>query len=181
MRGIITTFCILTLLAFNLVSCTDRHKVRKQMVEFMNNEIILPDGLECICDREITTFDKGTLKSTLFVMYCDSMECSSCRIAHMMDMYPLYDMADTSEFSVLTIFSPRADEVDDVRLQLMTAGHQIPILVDTEGMFRSMNRHIPSDNRFHSFLLDGSNKPVFVGNPLASSQLLELFRNCLEK
>lgn len=59
MRGIITTFCILTLLAFNLVSCTDRHKVRKQMVEFMNKEIILPDGLECICDREITTFDKS--------------------------------------------------------------------------------------------------------------------------
>mgnify|MGYP003538674402 FL=1 len=89
----------------------------------MNKEIILPDGLECICGREITTFDKSTLKSSVFVMYCDSMECSSCRIAHMMDMYPLYDMADTSEFSVLTIFSPRADEVDDVRLQLMTAGH----------------------------------------------------------
>lgn len=38
------------------------------MVEFMNKEIILPDGLECICGREITTFDKSTLKSSVFVM-----------------------------------------------------------------------------------------------------------------
>ena len=44
-----------------------------------------------------------------------------------------------------------------------------------------MNSRCSSRSRLHSILFDGSNKPVFVGNPLTNSQLSELFRSSLEK
>ena len=34
--------------------------------------------------------------------------------------------------------------------------------------------------RFHSFLLDKEGHPVFVGNPLASDRMMELFKEALE-
>ena len=33
--------------------------------------------------------------------------------------------------------------------------------------------------RFHNFLISPDNRPVFVGNPLASGKLYELFQNAL--
>lgn len=89
--------------------------------------------------------------------------------------YPLYEMADTVGFPVLTIFSPRADELEEVRLKLMKANYSFPVFVDVNGSFSENNGNIPFDRRFHSFLIDSCNHPVYVGNPMSSDRMFELF------
>lgn len=54
------------------------------------------------------------------------------------------------------------------------------VYVDYSGSFAETNMSIPEDNRFHSFLLNKEGRPVFVGNPLASDRMMELFKEALE-
>ena len=89
-------------------------------------------------------------------------------------------MADTCEFSVMTIFSPKNEDLEEVKFQLSLANHQEHIYVDTYGTFSILNQCIPSDQRFHSFLLDDIGKPVFVGNPLVNTKLMEVFIKTLQ-
>ena len=159
----------------SFISCGERAIIKRTMSEFVNTEVIIPNDLDCIYDRQITKINKDTLKPLQFVIYYDSLECSACRVSHIVDIYPLYDMADTSSFSVITIFSPKNHEISDVKNQLKIANHPIPIYIDSEGTFSQYNKFIPSDHRFHYFLLNENNRPEFVGNPLSSTQLLKLF------
>ena len=179
MRSYIRLICYLYL-ALISTSCVEQRKVRKIMSEFVETEIVIPDDLECIYKRNISGIRKDTLKPNKLIVFYDTSDCSSCRISHLIDLYPIYDMADTSGFSVLTIFSPKPEDVKDVILQLTIADHLMPIYVDATGEFNRLNQNIPSDLRFHSFLLDENNKPIFVGNPLSSYKLLELFTETIK-
>ena len=151
------------------------------MTDFMGSVIVIPDDLECICSRRIGNINTEDLKPARFIVYYDSLGCSSCRISHLADIFPLLDMADTSDFSVLTIFSPLQEELEDVRLKLMVADYDFPVYVDVNGTFGKLNRCIPTDVRFHEFLLDEMGKPLFVGNPTSNEQLSELFTRVLSK
>ena len=163
-----------------LSSCSERHKLRRTMSKFVQTEIQIPDDLECVYNREVTIINKDTLKPYKLIVYYDSLDCSSCRISHIMDLYPLYEMADTCEFSVMTIFSPKKEDLEEVKFQLSLANHQEQIYVDTYGTFSILNQCIPSDQRFHTFLVDSNGKPIFVGNPLSSMQLAEIFQNIIQ-
>ena len=143
-------------ICLTIVSCTDRQKVKSVMIDLRESQIVIK-----------------------FIIYYDSLDCSSCRISHLVENYPLYEMADSCGFSLITIFSPRANEVEDVRLQLMLTHSPIPIYLDANASFRRQNSSIPSDMRFHNFYVGHDNHPAFVGNPLASDELYELFKKAL--
>ena len=180
MKHIIRSIAFFTCMCLWASSCTERHKIKKALVEFTKSEIVIPSDLECINNRQITKINIDTLKSLKFIVYYDSLECSSCRISHLVDIYPLYDMADTCNFSVITVFSPKLSEVSDVQNQLRIANHPIPIYVDVYGTFRQLNNNIPSDGRFHYFLTDKDGVPKYVGNPLLNRKLEDLFVYNLE-
>ena len=170
-------FVIFSCLA--MVSCTERQKIKSMMADFMNTKVLIPNDLECICRREAKMIDLESIKESRFIIYYDSLDCSSCRIDRLEENLRLYEIADTSGFSLLTIFSPRVDELEEVRLRLMLMNLSIPIYVDVNGSFRRLNAAIPSDLQFHNFLVDPDRHPVFVGNPLASNKLSELFQEVL--
>lgn len=168
---VITSLLLLTIIS----SCVERRKVKDIMLEFVSSDIIIPDDLDCIFNAETSASYIDTLKSNKLIIYYDSLDCSSCRISHLFDLYPLYTIADTSDFSVMTIFSPKKSEVENTRFQLMLINHTIPIYLDKNGSFAQLNNCIPADQRFHSFLIDENAKPVFVGNPLSNIRLKKIF------
>ena len=168
-------------ICLTMASCTERQKVKTMMMDFMKTEIVIPDDLESICGHEVKTIDRDSIKGSLFIIYYDSLDCSSCRIGHLAENYPLYEMADTSEFSLLTIFSPRKEDLKEVRLQLMMTNSPVPIYLDVNGSFRKRNSSIPSDLRFHKFFVSPDSHPAFVGDPLASDTLYELFEKVLNQ
>lgn len=170
-KHIVFTGCMLLLLS----SCSERHKLRRTMSKFVQTEIQIPDDLECVYNREVTIINKDTLKPYKLIVYYDSLDCSSCRISHLMDLYPLYDMADTSNFSVITIFSPKKENLEEVRFQLKITDPLAPTYIDPSGSFAKFNQCIPTDIRFHTFLLNENGRVIFVGNPYMSVNLKELF------
>ena len=181
-KNIISINKISLILAFSsllLCGCAER-QTRKIMKDFIRAEIVLPGDLHSIANRNMSTESLFPKIPTL-IIYHDSLECSTCRISHLMDYAGLYEMADTSGFQIVTVFSPRQEEYDEVLRQLMVHNFPYPIYIDFNSSFRNRNASIPEDPRFHSFLIDKDGHPVFVGNPAASDDLWKVFEKTLAK
>lgn len=174
-KNIVLTGCIL----LSLSSCSERQKLRKTMSKFVQSEIQIPDDLECVYNREVTIINKDTLKPYKLIVYYDSLDCSSCRISHLMDLYPLYDMADTSNFSVITIFSPKKENLEEVSFQIQILDPTIPVYIDRLGSFAQFNQGIPLDVKFHSFLVNNDDIVVLVGNPLYNENIAGLLNKII--
>lgn len=166
------TICLCTV----FMSCGEHHKVKRMISDFSASEIILPEELECIYKKQVRPIVKDTLKPYKYIIYYDSYDCSSCRIAKLTDNYPLYSFADINKISVLTIFSPDEGELDNVMRQLIISDLDIPIFVDVNKAFQKQNPSIPRDMRFHYFLLDNDGKPLLIGNPITSDKIMRLLQ-----
>lgn len=172
----------IVVLYLSLISGCARHRISKELRDFSRATVAMVDGMQSVCHRNISSsvWDNSNNKIR-FVMYHDSLSCSSCQISHLNDYLYIYEKADTMSFEVLTIFSPRQDEYDEVIKRLMILDFPYPVYVDFDGSFRRANLCIPEDARFHSFLLNKEGHPVFVGNPIASDSMSSLFDRALEK
>jgi hypothetical protein len=170
---------VLTCLVF--ASCSKKTEIRRQMKKFTAATVVIPDNMDCINGLSVKKYVEKTKKAKL-ILYYDTLSCQSCSIHHIVQMEPLFDRSKKSgKFDVLIIFSPKSDECANVITDLVTLDYNFPIYVDTYGSFRDENKCIPLDIRFHAFLLDKNGHPIFVGNPLDSNPLNDLFEKALKK
>ena len=148
---------------------------------FMGETITVPSDLVRIVDGKASAC--GHLPAVpVMVFYHDSLSCSSCQISHLADIQSIYELSDSlGTFEVMTIFSPRLEEYDQVLRDLEIREFEYPVYLDVTGSFVSPNGCIPSDRRFHSFLTDSDRHPVFVGSPISGDRLWELFEQALER
>ena len=165
--------CVLLLLS---VSCKNRQDLEKTLSGFVQSEVIVPDDLDGVYGRRVSSIVLDSLKSYKFIVYYDSLDCMSCRMAYLGELEPLFDLAkENGEFSPVVIFSPRMEEVEELKAKLVASNLAFPVYIDTWGSFAACNYCIPSDELFHGFLIDGSGTPVFVGLPYKSDSLRRLF------
>lgn len=116
----------------------------------------------------------------VLILYHDSLSCSMCKISHLSDLSCVYALADSlGTFEVMSIFSPREEEYDELMKNLIYRDFEYPVYIDFSGSFRRRNECIPEEDLFHSFLIDRNGHPVFVGNPGASDDLWNLFNKAL--
>ena len=86
-------------------------------------------------------------------------------------------MADSLKtFQVVVLFSPKPEDVPHVIRALSEREIGFPVYVDYDGLMPATL--IPTDQRFHSFLLYDKH-PVMVGNPLSSKALMSVFTKTL--
>lgn len=175
---------VLSLTAFAClsISCNSKKtEIRKELGEFTKATVTIPDNMDCIDGLNVKEY-KDTTKKAKLVIYYDTLSCQNCSISHLSQMEPLFERSRKSgAFDVLIIFSPRPEECANVTTEIATLEFDFPVFVDTYGEFRNNNKCIPTDDRFHSFLLDKEGHPIFVGNPLDSKQLETLFTNIVNK
>lgn len=163
------------------VSCGERRRLRTELTDFRKSEIEFPGDMEVCNAGNFAMAD--ALDDDMFrqIVYYDSTECTGCRLSRLMELAPLYELAARDgRFEVVTIFSPKEDEVETVRVQLLVQDVGFPVYVDTYGSFSRLNGEIPPDTRFHSFLIDGNGHPVMVGNPAESDAMKEILLEILD-
>ena len=179
MKYLFKSFYALIFVCLSLSSCSENHKIKKTMIEFMKTEIILPASMTVVNGKEVELADLNSLHGNRLIMYVDSMSCSSCRIGHFTDALPLYELSDSlKNFSVMAIFSPEQSKLVDVEMQLKLLDFPYPIYIDTKREFAMMN-DIPADKRFHDFMISKDGRVKYVGNPLNGEQLMLVFKNTL--
>lgn len=173
-------YLILILILLSSVSCSERYKVRRMMRDFTKSTVVIPEDLEYVYKREIRDIDFNELSSNKLIIYYDTLDCVSCKVSHIVENQALFDMADTCDFSVLLVFSPRFEDMDELRSHLMMSGHKFPVYIDVNHSFCAENPQIPADVRFHSFLINEDGFPYFVGNPMSDDALFKLFISVID-
>lgn len=73
---------------------------------------------------------------------------------------PLIKKARTAKKGIDYVFivAPKPSEMDDINLELSITDLKSSIYLDTAYIFRKENPSIPSDRKYHSFLLDKNGK-----------------------
>lgn len=166
--------------AFLTASC-GHASLAHQLKSFSKETIVIPEELTEVRGHNVSRIS-DTRKEFTFVTYFDSLSCSRCQIVHLSDFTDLYEVADSvGVLDFLVVFSPRDEEYDEVVKELVLNDFPYPVYVDYGGSFRKANACIPEDSRFHSFLLDRDGHPAFVGNPVASRKLWDLFEKALDR
>ncbi len=169
--------CLYMLLAFSLLSCSE-YRISKQLNEFRKVTITIPEDLLMVSGQSMGMLGAASDGLTL-ILYYDSLSCSTCQISHLSELQHLYDFSDSLGVSVMSIFSPKPEELETVINEVRIRDFPYPVFIDGTGTFREMNRTIPADSRFHSFLLDSERHPIYVGNPSSSNQLWDLYKEVI--
>lgn len=178
-RGTLTSVFVIIIASIIVSSCSNRFRLKATMKEFVKEEIIIPDNLYVVANRNYCKADFQNLDDSRLIIYIDSLSCNTCRITHLLEMLPLYEFSEEDgRFSILPIFSPKTDDLQDIERQLLLLDFPYPIYVDVFSEFAQKN-NIPVDNRFHNFLIDEVGKVRFVGNPIDNEQLRSIFINTL--
>jgi len=179
MKHIVIRNAVSAVILCAVLGCSQQ-SLRREMKEFMSNEIALPVELTEIKDGHMRSVKMTTDEPMLIVFYGKD-ECSSCAINHLNDdLSGFVDIEQSGKCKVVILFSPSEDDQLDVQDQIREQKFPFPVYVDLYGDFYRINKDFPSDRRFHSFLLGNDAHPVFVGNPLHGKKLYKVFEKVLK-
>ena len=154
----------------------ETRKVIQMLRSFEESSIDLPDNLLKI-EGQNSSFCQIDLSLPTIVYFHGKDECTDCAINHLPDKTPMFQMADSLKtFQVVVLFSPKPEDVSHVIRALSERETGFPVYVDFDGLMPATL--IPTDQRFHSFLLYDKH-PVMVGNPLSSKALMSVFTKTL--
>lgn len=170
---VLTLSCIL--FPILIVGCKDEKKqVEKNLEQMMSQPVSL--GLEKMQCRRAPLKDNGSLYK--MVVYIDSAECTPCSLSKLRFWNPLIKKARAAKKDIDYVFivAPKPSEMDDINLELSITDLQNSIYLDTAYVFKEKNPSIPSDCKYHSFLLDHKNKIKFVGSPILNKKILKLYK-----
>ena len=160
-------------------SCGNHYAVAKEFRKMLGNTIHFPDAIVRIPDDGLST--EGLINNGLpkLVIWIDSTECSSCRIGNLYEYEELYRQSRDSGFEVVIMFSPREDEYCDAMHMVGLRHYAFPVYFDSDNSFGIANK-IPSDRRFHAFLLHCENRVCFIGDPTSTAKLNSLFGEAMK-
>ncbi|MBR4973945.1 MAG: hypothetical protein IKY60_00005 [Bacteroidales bacterium] len=172
----------ISIVMYIISSCNSEHrKIRQTLRNFSKLEISIPDNIQCIYNKTISAIKVDTMHSYKFIIFYDWNECSSCKLSAIKELIPIYKTAYQNNCSVIMIFSPHQTYAESLISEVFYQNIEIPIYIDTENTFKLINPEIPSDPRFHYFLIDDKHHPIFIGNPISNKELWDLFTETLRQ
>ena len=171
----ISILYITTLLAILIIF---KVSLVRNYMKLQRQKIVFPEEMICIPD-DIESPNLNALRKPRIVIWVDSTECSSCRIGRLYEYEELYQQGRNEGFDVLVLFSPRADDYCEVQHLVKVHHFSFPVYFDADNSFGEFN-NIPSDKRFHAFLLDRDNCICFIGDPMLNLKLRNLFNDAIQ-
>ena len=176
------------LICIILLSCNSTDKIKREYEQIVSDTICL-----CLNQMLAVSYDDDDIahvksncmsnRTKKIVVFADTTLCTSCYIKQMPNWYNLINFVkrkygDSVEFCF--IINSREQELEDILRTLKYVGFDYPSFVDTLSVFRKVNKNIPDNNLFHSFLLDESNNVVMVGNPQQNPKIKKILFKYLE-
>jgi len=165
------------------VSCHDNSKLSEEVALFRQRPVILTmhKGV-MINGKENTIVDKNQ-QCLKYVVYNDSLDCTSCAInkMYLWNDFIEYAKPYNGRLKYFFIYSPSKKNCKNVEFILKNGNFNYPILLDTLNEFAKLNPHLPKNRVLHTFLLDDDNKVILVGNPLYNGKIEKMFYKIVEE
>ncbi|MDR2139631.1 MAG: DUF1573 domain-containing protein [Tannerella sp.] len=146
----------------------------KTVAEWQGREIVFPDGLV------FTRLGKDTVTSLLpasgykVLSYTDSLGCTGCKLqlSKWKEFIAQTDSLTGNTVPFLFFFHPKDSR--ELHYMLKRDGFDAAVCLDLDDRLNRHNR-FPSNIAFQTFLLDGANRVVVIGNPVHNSEVKELY------
>lgn len=175
---------IFALVLLSLYSCKDKN-IENNIKQLMSCPIELTSNLQCIAN----IYDTATITSNTdeayarMIIYFDSTGCGSCKISRLYEWERFVKLSKQSNdnFKLFFIFSPSKQNKDELLLSLRGNNLKHPMILDEDNVFAAKNKHIPQDERLHTFLIDKNNNVVVVGNPINNETLYKLYIKAIQE
>lgn len=172
------TFISLGLSIFSLNSCNSRlSEQRDAVAALVNTEIVLPNDISCSIMGEPVKFDIADADYTI-ISYIDSSDCMQCKMKLFSWNHVINELKSAEDVEVkflMILNSPQTQNIDNIIKQ---ENFWHPISFDSIGAFEAANS-LPKSNIYHTFLLDGENRIIAVGNPAINPKIRQLYKNII--
>ena len=177
------TYRFFVLVCFFLCGCS-QGQIKKEIRDIINATIQFPQQLNIVQQEKDSLISSSYIdqKNIKLVFYNGPQQCSTCSINRLKEdgkIFSLYQQ-NLNDLIIVVLYSPAYKEYKSLIANLKLDSLFFPVYVDIKSSFDQLNPIIPSDSRYHTFLLDKNNKVVLVGNPLASDAMWDLFRKTLD-
>lgn len=156
------------------ISQTDN--MQMSVMEWSGKEFLLADTIKYKIDSRQK--DSVNLSDYYIISYLDSTTCTSCRIRAFKKTINELEEETGKQIRSLLIIDSRT--LDDIPYAMEQGNYNYPYLIDNDGYYSEIN-NIPKDDKIRTFLLDSAYHVVFIGNPIVSRNIFELFANEIKK
>lgn len=165
-----------------LSSC--RNSSNDILNKFYNSNIIIPNNLELYDTSkiDINSYPYNNSKYKYIVYYDSTTVCTSCNIQKINRWNDLIEWSsDKTDIKYYFIMSSKKNKISNILLRkdLKLISLNYPIYIDSAYLFKKINSSIPDNPKFNTFLLDGDNKVILIGDPIGNPKIEELFKNII--
>lgn len=168
---------ILLLGAVCLTSCQEVY-LRAQLKQMIGTTVILPEKISCVYNGEIIPMEDSLRTMPKLFVFVDSTECSTCKISEFIRYEEVFSLAHTvGSFVPLIFLTTKKDDYEAIVEHLSLIELFCPVFLDDEFIFRTLNRTIPDDSRFHTFFMDENNRICVIGDPSIKRDLVDIFQS----
>lgn len=162
------------LFSIAFASCNSRQReTRDVLAEMSKNKIDIPfSEMGCFHSEADTMRSVAAVEPKYtFVHYVDSSQCSPCALDRMYTWNKFIDEYSKKGVRFVFIVEPKIEQMEDVHFSIASSGLHSPVYVDSLFAFRKQNKNLPTEQKYHSFLLDKLGYVILVGNPLQNSKI----------
>lgn len=173
------------LVPFAFAACTDKPRTAvEELKAFEARPVALPlKEMACWQDGKNVAFAIPKEEHLKFVVYSDSLQCSSCNLKRL----PVWEnflrklRPYEGQVKAYFIFRPLSESLGAFGITMRTVSPPFPVFVDTADVFLQSNPHFPSDHTLHTFLIGRDNRVLVVGDPLTNERVDKLLWKVLEE
>ena len=166
-------------LVLSLLSCDGKREYDAMRIveEWEGKEIIFPDSLSFMrYGIEPVDFSIGTGYKIL--VYVDSTGCASCKM-QLEEWNRFISYVDSvANGSCQYLFFIHTRYPKEMSYVLKNAKFNVPVCIDIDNSLDKIN-DFPDNILFQTFFLNSENRVVYIGNPVYSSAIQDLYENVL--
>ncbi len=169
-------FTLLIVSCILFLSCEENVKkeIAKIVTEWQDKEIIFPENVV------FTRYGQDTIQYEMpesdykILLYVDSVGCTSCKLQlHKWgEFITEVDSLTSGSVPVLFFFHPK--DKRELTYLLKRDGITVPVCLDEHDRLNTINR-FPSRNDLQCFLLDKTNRVVYIGNPIHNTRIRDMY------
>lgn len=146
--------------------------------DMLHRELHLPniDSLDILCCKADSAIALHG-NNPKIVSYYNLAGCMSCRLKELRNWrcrIMEFERSDSSNADFIFIFRTDCDNGHFME-EFRQTGFDRPVLLDPNGEFERLNE-LPKDSRYHTFLLDDSNRIILVGSPVYNSPFWKRYK-----
>ena len=148
----------------------------KQIVESIQSEVIMIpfNSMQMLSNVRSDEFQPpcDSCCDYKYVVYYDSLKCSTCQMAHMAIWYKYLGVCKKNNVNIsfVFIFSPTSSDVYNVINKYYSQKYSFHVYIDKNKAFEQNNKFICNHRGCRSIIIDSNNHIVFWGDPTVNKQ-----------